>query len=350
MSGETEPELRPMESADGPAIAALDRASPDTGSVAFSTRYLFDPYESFVALHPDAIGVVAQAPGRAGIVGMGAASLGRCRYGGDARGFAYLFGISVHPAYRKRGIAKRMYSWLIESARSRLGGETIVVAGIQAGNEGSLRAARSWSSRIERVSVARMSTTRSRPPRPTRGIEVRPAEGADWAEIASRQDAFYGAYDLYPLRTAERLAAEHGAEAFGVRLRRYFVALDSRGAIVAGLSVTDEGSVEPMAIERIPRALRVANAVLRVLPGDGVMKRLVIRDLWFVPGRSDAAASVWESVRWLMRARGTMMMTLLDGRSPLSGAIRGLPFVSAAPGYLALLAPPDEGRLLYHPG
>ncbi len=342
--------LRRMEPRDAPAIAALDRESPDTGAVAFSTKYLVDPFAALSALHPGSVGVVAEASDQPGIVGMGAMSLGRCRYEGALRGYAYLFAITVHPAHRRRGIASSIYSWLIAGARDRLGDDTVVIAGIQEGNEGSLRAARRWSTRIERRTLTAMTNMRSRAPRSVGDIEVRPAGASDWDEIACGQDAFYHGYNLYPPRSAAEMKELHDAEPFGARLRHYLVAVDHRRSIVAGLSVTDEGAIEPMEITRIPPPLRIANSLFRVLPTGGVMRRLPVRDFWYAPEREDDGVSLWETARWLMREHGHVMMAFVDARGPLARVIPRMPFVPRRGGYLALCAPvpPSAGRLFYH--
>ncbi|WP_455383602.1 N-acetyltransferase family protein, partial [Salinispira pacifica] len=218
MSGEFR--LREIGPGDGPAIAQLDRESPDTGAVAFSTVYLQDPFTALLALHPGAVGVAAVTPGDSGILGMGAMTTGRCQYEGTLLPYAYLFNISVKPEFRRRGIASQIYSWLISTARERQGDDTVIIAGIQEGNEASVRAAQVWSSNLLRHSQSAMTRMRTSPPRPHGRLTVREATDGEWERIADAQNRFYRAYNLYPPRTAEELRSAHRAEPAASPLRR----------------------------------------------------------------------------------------------------------------------------------
>ena len=342
--------LRTLEKTDGQAMAELDRQSPDTGAVAFSTVYLRDPYESLMLLHPGAIGVVATVAERPGIVGMGIMSPGRCNFESKLLPFAYLFSITVHPEYRRRGIASRIYSWLIDTARDASGDETIIIAGIQSGNEGSLRTARSWSTSLEQRARTFMTPMRRRPYAGSRAYTVRRPEAVEWVEVARQQNAFYVGYDLYPPRTGAELMALHGNGDSVDCVREYLVAADSLNRPVAGLSLTDEGSIEQMRIEKLPSALRAANRLLGVFPANGAMRRLPIRDLWFAPGHERAVKVLWETVRWSWRDRADIMMTFVDPGSPLARLVPRSRFIPPGSGYVAIAAPsaPQEDRYLYH--
>ena len=97
--------LRSLTPADGPAIAALGEQSPETGAVAFHSEFHYDPYTALLALRPSTIGVAAEAPDHDGLVGLGLVSFGECCYEGALRPYAYFYSLSVHPAYRRRGLA-----------------------------------------------------------------------------------------------------------------------------------------------------------------------------------------------------------------------------------------------------
>jgi len=342
--------LRTLERGDSAAMAELDRQSPDTGAVAFSTIYLRDPYESLMLLHPGAIGVVATVADGAGIVGMGIMSQGRCNYESRLLPFAYLFSITVHPDYRRRGIASRIYSWLIDTARDASGDETIIIAGIQGGNEGSVRTARSWSTSLEQRAQTFMTPMRKRPYAGSRAYTVRKPEAVEWDTIARNQNAFYGGYDLYPPRTGTELRKLHGIDDTGDCIRQYLVAADSLNRPVAGLSITDEGSIEQMRFGKLPFALRAANRLLRVFPENGSMRRLPLRDLWFAPGHERAIRVLWETVRWDWRDQADLMMTFVDPGSPLAHTVPRSRFIPPGSGYVAIAAPspPHEDRFLYH--
>ena len=342
--------LRELQTNDGPAIAELDRESPDTGAIAFSTVYLEDPFAALITLHPGVVGVVAVEPGEPGIIGMGAMTIGHCQFEGQLRPYSYLFNISVKPAHRRRGIASQMYSWLIGTARDRMGDDTIIIAGIQEGNEGSIRAARVWSSNLLNTSRSAMTRMRTSPPRRVGNLSVREPEEREWEGIAKGQNWFYRDYNLYPPRAANELRETHSAAGAGSRLRRYFVAVEPNGDIVSGLSATDEGSIEPIRIVRMPLPMKIGNAILDILPSNGTLRRIPVRDLWFAPRRPEAATYLWESVQWLWRDRGDAMMAFVDPRSPLSEAIPRMRFFPRTGGYIALAAPvpPSPERYVYH--
>lgn len=348
MSGEFR--LRELLPTDGPAIAKLDRESPDTGTVAFSTVYLDDPYAALAALHPGVVGVAAVEPGKPDIIGMGAMTLGRCQLEGELHPYSYLFNISVKPEHRRRGIASQIYSWLIGTARERLGDDAIIIAGIQEGNEASIRAARVWSSDLLKLSQSAMTRMRDSAPRPVGRLVVRDAADSEWEAIAQSQNRFYREYNLYPPRTASELRDAHAAAPLGTPIRHYFVAVDAKGEIAAGMSITDEGSIEPIQIVRMPLPMRIGNAILDILPSNGTVRRIPVRDLWFAQSRIEAATYLWESVRWLWRERADAMMAFVDPRSPLSGAIPRMRFLPRNGGYIALAAPtrPSKDRFLYH--
>ncbi len=342
--------LRELGSDDGPAIAALDGQSPDSGTVSFSTVYLQDPFAALSALHPGVMGVAATSPDHPGIVGMGVMTMGQCLYEGDTRPYAYLFNISVNPEHRRRGIASRIYSWLIGTAREKFGDDTIIVAGIQNGNEASIRAAAVWSSDLVQRTRTAITRMRSKPPRPLGGMAVRIAEDAEWEEIAASVNGFYGEYNLYPPQSGDSMRNLHAAVTLGFPLRHYYVVSDAHESIVAGMSVTDEGSIEPIQIQRMPLYMRIGNALLNVLPTNGTMRRLPVHGLWFAENRIDAATYLWDTVRYLWRDRADAMMAFIDRRSPLSDAIPRTPFIPQSGGYLALAAPvrPSLKRYLYH--
>src|SRR5439155_13914709 len=115
-------------------------------------------------------------------------------------------------------------------------------------------------------------------------------------------------YNLYPPRTAEDLSRWLAELAFGHHLHDYLVAVDHEGNIMAGMGVTMEGSLINGRVVKMPTPLRVANLFLQVVPPDGTVKRLSGERFWFAPGQVRAGRFLWESVRWLLRERGTNLM------------------------------------------
>jgi GNAT superfamily N-acetyltransferase len=345
-------DLRRLEPTDGPAIDRLGRETPDTGAVAFYSEFHRDAYEALMALHPRAVGVVAVAPDER-IVGMGLVTIGDCQFEGKLLPSAYLGGLSVHPEYRRRGIATRIAAWRVKEAREHFqaaGREGVIFAAIQGGNVGSVRTAASWSNQVldDRTSGAVINVRRT-PPKALDRLEVRPARADELGRIADEQNRFFGDYNLYSPDSELSLEAWLSQLFFGERLREYYIAVGGSGEIAAGLGVTAEGPLITGHVLRMPRALRIANAFLRILPPDGTSRRLKVERFWFAPGQLQAARYLWESTRWLMRERGTMVMTFFDVNSTIREAIVLPRIMPSSTGTLALHGPvpADPARRIY---
>ena len=350
---EEEITLRQLEPTDGPAIDLLGRQTPDTGAVAFYTVFHMDPYECLLALNPGMVGVVAQAPDHEGIVGMGLITFGECLYEGELLPSAYLSSLSVHPHYRLRGIASRLSKWRVEAAEDRfreLGREGVVFAGIQGGNTGSVKTAERWSTQqLIGHTHGAVVKVRSQPPKSAYGLEVRPIRPQEYEEVVEKQNDFYKNHNLYPPQTAKQLSEWRSKPVLGHQIHDYVVAVRGGDNIVAGLSTTAEGKLLSTRAIHLPLPLRIANIFMKLIPPDGVNKRVKIEQFWFSPGYLDAGKFLWESVRWLQRDQGTMLMVFFDPHSPLHEAISIPKYMPSNGGTLALKAPVParEDRPLY---
>jgi ribosomal protein S18 acetylase RimI-like enzyme len=343
--------LRELAPTDGPAIEKLGEQTPETAVAAFHSRFHHDPYASLLAQQPSTIGVVAETPGHVGLVGLGLVRFGQCMYEASLRPFAYMYSLSVHPDYRRQGLASQIAASRIETARQRVGDDGVIVAGIQPGNAGSLRTAQKWySQRLDRTSAG-VARVRTKPPRPRSDWVVRPADDSELEEIAEKQNAFYRDYNLYTPQTAHSLAAWRAEIPLGFALHDYYLLADSRRNILAGLGITDEGRVMSSQLVHMALPLRLANMFLRIVPSDGVMKRMPVEHFWFAPGHAEAAAFLWESMRWLWRDRGTMLMAFYDTQGPLTRVISLPKFIPSQTGSLVVSGPVPmrEDRLIYQP-
>lgn len=332
--------LRQLTPADGPAIDRLGRETPDTGAIAFHSVFQHDAYETLMALHPETIGVVAETPDHR-IVGMGLVTFGNCQFEGEVRPSGYLNSLGVHPDYRRRGIASRIAAWRVNEARKHFESaerEGVIFAAIQGGNVGSVRAATSWSNQIiEGLMTGAAINVRRKPPKDLDRLEVRPARDDELPQVADAQNGFYRDYNLYSPETATSLREWRSVLLFGERLREVLVAVTASGEILAGLGVMAEGPLITSHVVRMPRALRFANAFLRVVPPDGTVSRLKVDRFWFAPGQLAAARHLWESARWLLRERGNIVMTFFDVKSPIREAI-----------VLPRIMPPMTGSIALH--
>ncbi len=332
--------LRPLRPDDGPAVEALEKQTPDTGLVGFYTRYHHDAYATRLALQPTVVGVVAEVPGHDGLAGMGVMTTGQCMVDDRVVPYAYLTGLSVHPDLRRRGIGSAIAAWRLETARSLLGDDVVVFAGIQGGNTASLRTAATWmSQRLDgRLRVA-VSPVRSRPPRRAEGFDVRLALAQDLEEVARRQNEFYAGFDLYPRKSASDLQEWLARRPFGQPINRYYLATNQQGALLAGVGITLEGMLITNQVVPLPRILRLANALLRLLPPDGQVRRANGHWPWFLPGQEWAAAHLWRSVLWLVRRQATLAMLFFDRLGPVARAISTPWYLPQGGGTLAVCSP-----------
>lgn len=332
--------LRPLLPSDGPAMERLEQQTPDTGAMGFYTEYHHDLYETRMALQPSLAGVVAEVADHEGLAGMALATFGECMVEDEVRPYAYFTGLSVHPDFRRQGIASALAAWRLKAARLRFGEQGIIFAGIQGGNVGSLRTAEKWSTqRMDGRNQVVVGKMRQRPPRPMSDIMVRPVQGEELEQAVDRQNRFYAEFNLYPPKSAEKLVEWLSRQPFGHVLNSYYVAVDSRGNVLAGMGVSREGALITSHLVRVPWMMRMANLFLRLLPPDGVGKRLNGHWLWFLPGNEQAASFLWESVRWLERENATLAMTFVDRQGPLSRVLSVPRFMPSTGGSIVLNTP-----------
>jgi hypothetical protein len=281
---------------------------------------------------------------------MALVTFGECMVEDELRPYAYFTGLSVHPDFRRRGIASALAAWRLKAARSRFGEQGIIFAGIQGGNVGSLRTAEKWSTqRIDERNQVVVGKMQQRAPQPMPGIIVRPVQVEELEEAVDRQNRFYAEFNLYPPKSAEKLAEWLTRQPFGHALNSYYVAVDSSGSLLAGVGVSREGALITSHLVRVPWVMRIANLFLGLLPPDGVGKRLNGHWFWFLPGHEQAAGFLWESVRWFERENATLAMIFVDRQGPLSRVLSVPRFMPSTGGSIVLNSPLrlQEHRSLY---
>ena len=335
--------LRPLAPTDGNLIARLREESPDTGRVGAATYFVHDPYETLVNLHPGTIGVVAEVPEYDGLVGSGLLRFGQANYEGAVRPFAYLYGLSVHPDFRRRGIASALANWRVDKARERSGADTVIYAGIQASNQGSFSTAKRWMrQRFDRMTMGVFSV-RGSPPVPVHGLEVRPAAPADYEQIVEKQNHFYRNFNLYSPQTADDFAAWQEHKLFGITVHRYYVVVSPDGHILGGIGLLLEGQLVPTKLIRIPMVLQVINKLAHVVPADRIMKRSPVKNFWYE--NEDAGRYLWELARWLGREFGTNLTFSHDSNGSFNEILRYTPLTIKASGSIVITGPVEMAEL-----
>lgn len=342
--------IRLMQPDDSQALMALEDETADGGMVSFLTRYKHDYYAVQQALRPDFVGLVAESSAFAGLVGVGMMSFGECQFDGEVRPYGYLGGLGVHQDFRRRGIATAIVSELLAIAEERCGPERVIFAGIQAGNEASLRANRKWANQLirdrERFAI---SKTLDRPPKGVDGISVRLAREDEYKTIASRQNAFYCKANLYPLKTPEQLREWVAKRPFGKEINRYYVGVDQHEQIVAGAGVTLEGHLMTSHIVRMPWLMKAAIAIFRRLPSGNETRRMNGHWLWYKEGYEEACDYLWTSVKWLEREQADLAWCSFDGEGPLGKVLSPPRFPPTTGGYVVINSSPTlkDDCLLY---
>jgi len=333
--------LRELKPEDGPRVGKLMEESPDTGRVGTAMHFEIDPVESFRATQGDFIGVVAESPESDGLVGCCLARFGNCQFEGDIVPHALINSLVVHPDHRRRGIATALVNWLLERCRARLGKNGLIWELIQQGNVGSVRTANKYMVQFfaDRITVVPMKP-RARPPRPVAGITVREIEQDEFEKAADRLNAFYQGFNLYEPQTAASLAAWCETTPFADPFRHYLVAVGANGDLVAGVGVSEGYRMHTLHITGMPAVLRALNAVLKIVPADGVTRGLELSKIWFAPGRLVAARYLLEAVRFRWRDRANMLITWVDNRSPVFKVLNPRPWIPKTRSALVILESP----------
>jgi GNAT superfamily N-acetyltransferase len=338
--------LRQATHADSDQLSVLSTVTADGGRVAFSPRYRVAAFDAMQHRHPGSIGVVAEDKATGQLIATAWMSVGTCRVGGRVKAAALLHSLGVHPGWRRRGVAKAMTQWRLE----RLDGidETVVMAGIQAGNAASAANAGSWATQVlGPVTVAPVPTSDS-PVRRMRGLTVRAARGDDAADIAAGLLAANADVDLGPAYTAESVAAWLGSCYAGAPMTRYLLAVDDAGRAVAGIGAEDQARLMTLHVDQMPRALEVLNRLVQVVPPDRQMRNLQVRMAWHSPGRVDVATALWQATRSIWHERGTALVTMIDPHSPLRRMLRRPAWLPTTRLDVAVRSPVhiDPGRIL----
>jgi GNAT superfamily N-acetyltransferase len=306
--------IRPIRADDFDALLALAAASADTGRVRAAVQYLVNPIEAAAVLRPEQAWVVAE--GEDGLLGAAQVTIGETEVEGERHRCATLTSLMVHAAHRRRGVATALTEWRLE----RAGPDAVVAATIQAGNAGSFANARRWATQI--FGTLTLPVFRAgKAPSPPAGVEIRePHEDAEWARAVEGLAAFERGWNLRTPETASTLRARAERTVSGVRVNRYFVAVEN-GDVVGGYDLFEGARLQIVIVEDAPASLRALNRIVRVLPSSGELRQASVSRLWFAPGREDVGRALWADARGAAADSGNALTTQYDARSPLAAVI-----------------------------
>ncbi|MFC4244906.1 GNAT family N-acetyltransferase [Gryllotalpicola reticulitermitis] len=306
--------LRAATPSDSEAIDQLSRLSADGGAV---------PYRLHTHARVDGDGltrshaVVAVAADDGSVIGSARLTIGECRYEGEYRPYGMLGSLVVHPDHRRHGVAASLARWRIDEAERSAGPDVVVLADIQRGNTGSTAAARRWATAFTEPCLTTPTPMLTRAPRPPRGFEIRSLRDDELPEAAIGATMALADYNFARTWTPASLGQWLGWAPTGPAIHHYRVAVSPSGAILAGIALRQEGLLRTMEILRMPRTMRLANTVLRVVPKDGMLRNLAVEHFWFTPGRLEAARALWNDTRWTFRDRGSNLLITVDRRNPI---------------------------------
>jgi hypothetical protein len=159
---------------------------------------------------------------------------------------------------------------------------------------------------------------------------------------------FYIGHILWSPVSAALLSAFLEQQAAGITPNQLYVA-EREGKIVAGLSASDRTGLVRMRIGRAPAYVRILGASLGVLPADGNLRSLTVRNAWYAPGEVDAARYLWQTLRYRLRRQATSLGIAYDQRDPLGAMFQVPTWLLLVPARYGLRTslPADPDRPIY---
>lgn len=310
--------LRALTATDGPAIGRLFDASPDTGMIRFRPVFQVDP---FVALTYDGheTGVVVERDDDTGLVGLGLLAMDDIVIRGRSTPYALLHSLVVHPDARRRGVARAIIAWRRALAEDRLGPDGVLLATIQASNEGSFRAASTWATQVSEPLVSVAIGLRSAAPSPRAGIaSIRPARLDELEAYAAGYAAFHADFDLWSPEDAADLAGWLDETPIpGNPVHALWVAVDPAGTLLAGLGASEVRVISTLHVDHLPRSIAILNTFLRIVPRSRSLEQVRLSRMWFRPGAEAAAQDLFQAIRSEGRRHGNAVLASFDPRGPL---------------------------------
>lgn len=285
-------EIRAVELGDQPALAALERAAPEAGSLVVRLEPRVG-YLDLAARYPSVSGYVVVEPrGDQRIVGMLFSSLAPTQCNGAVVPGAYLFSLRVHPTARRRGVASALlaYAW----ARALEAGAELAWGAVMAGNEASLRTfARAGFTRTRDLAICLWLPAWSGPAgEPARTL--RRGTARDLPALAEAFNRSHAEHNLWRPVTPERLGAELAVTRHGPDDVLLLTA--AGGDILAAGAVFDLRRVLALRLLGWRGLPGGVNRVLAPLLAGLTPRPLILRQRALTPSHSGAGLSLLRSL------------------------------------------------------
>ena len=320
-----------------------------------TTRFRVDPYQAIVAgTENETTGVVVEAPGVDGFIGMGTVRFSTIQFNGEPLPLAFLDGLKVRPEFRGKGLGSQIAGWRIRKAREKYGDPCVIGTGMLYDNHASHAVAAKWCREfVESAVQVFILPTLATEPKSIAGLDVHEIEAREYEEYASKQNEFFSSYNLYPPSSPESIVHALGVSVEGRRPYRYFVVSDATGNLLAGAQTWARGLLKCDTINHLPAAMLVLNRLVHLLPADLTLRDVAVSGLWYGASQERAARQLWNMLRWACRDEGNTLTASLDTRDPANRLIPLKPWYQPRPKITVAIHGPtllDRDRLLFASG
>ena len=343
--------LRELQPSDSPALVKL--ITEFDGDL--TTRFLVDPYQAITAGTENRTrGVVVEATGYDGLIGMGTVRFSNVQYNGEILPHAFLDGLKVQKEFRGKGLGFQIANWRVQKAKEEYGDQCVIGTGMLHDNHASHAVASKWCREFAESAVdALFVPTLARRPKSLAGVTVREIKPEEYEEFAHKQNEFYSGYNLYPPSSPISIANALSVSVEGKKPYRYYVAVDARGNLLAGAQTWARGVLKSDTFNNPPPALRLLNKVLHLLPPGFIIRDVAVSGLWYESGQIKTGQFLWEMMRWECRDQGTILAAAFDARDPARDVVTMKPWHQPRPKITFALHAPTQmqrDRLLFASG
>jgi hypothetical protein len=320
-----------------------------------TTHFQVDAYRAIVhGTENRTTGVVVEAPGEDGFIGMGTLRFSTVQCNGQILPLAFLDGLKVRKEFRGKGLGYKVASWRVQKAREEYGEQCVIGTGMLHDNHASNAVANKWCREFfELAFQVLIFPTRAGKPKSPAGFSFHELEPGEYQEFSEKQNKFYRHYNLYPPSSPETITNALKVAVEGRRPYRYFAVVDANGNLLAGAQTWARGLLKCDTVNHPPAALLILNKFVHLLPADLTLRDVAINGFWYEAGQERAAQYLWEILRWACREQGTTLTAGFDVRDPALKLVPLKPWYQPRPQItLAIHAPTslNRDRLLYASG